>query len=43
MSARQYLEDSYKFMTEVQGRVWREADVGLIGDMSRAKSPRTFK
>ena len=34
-------QNSTKLLPEVPGRVWREADVGLIGDMSRAKQPGT--
>ncbi|WYJ86236.1 hypothetical protein A5866_001314 [Enterococcus sp. 12C11_DIV0727] len=34
-------QNSTKILPEVPGRVWREADVGLIGDMSRAKQPGT--
>ncbi|MGY3778483.1 ribonuclease domain-containing protein [Isobaculum melis] len=34
-------QNSTKLLPEVPGRVWREADVGLIGDLSRAKQPGT--
>ncbi|HHT5784210.1 TPA: hypothetical protein ACSZAH_06050 [Listeria monocytogenes] len=34
-------QNSTKLLPEVSGRVWREADVGLIGDMSRAKQAGT--
>lgn len=34
-------QNTTKLLPEVPGRVWREADVGLIGDMSRAKQPGT--
>ncbi|MBP2100008.1 ribonuclease domain-containing protein [Enterococcus rivorum] len=34
-------QNTTKLLPEVLGRVWREADVGLIGDMSRAKQSGT--
>lgn len=34
-------QNTTKLLPESTGRVWREADVGLIGDMSRAKQAGT--
>jgi len=34
-------KNTSKILPEIPGRIWREADVGLVGTMSRAKQPGT--
>ncbi|PLS38035.1 hypothetical protein CYV26_04725 [Carnobacterium maltaromaticum] len=34
-------QNTTKLLPDSPGRVWREADVGIVGDMSRAKQPGT--